>query len=195
MNARCTSPYDPSPGCPNPWSDRALIDACLAGSSQAWDELYQVCHDKLLSSIRHHLGPQKSQDLELVDEVSARVWYAMVRNDGALLDRFDPRLGARITTFFAVIAKDLLYRLYRSENRRGRREAIFLEHRADNTPPNLAQVVLDEFREGLTPAEQRFYDTVLMVGQPNPAEAGYSQANAWQLSSRIYRKLSGELAE
>jgi hypothetical protein len=186
---------DSPPSSQSPATDRALIDACLAGSSQAWDELYQICQDKLLASICRYLGPKRGQGLELADEVSARVWYAMVRNEGALLDRFDPRLGARITTFFSVIAKDMLFRLYRSESRRGRREAVFVNGRRATSSPNLSPLILEEIRDSLTPSERRFYDEVLMAGRVDASSVGYSPTNAWQLSSRIYRKVHKEFEE
>ena len=46
--------------------------------------LYAQCHEPLLLSIRIMLGPRNT-DANLVDEIAARVWYALVANDGELL--------------------------------------------------------------------------------------------------------------
>ena len=66
-----------------------LAKRCLSGEVAAWEELYAQCHEPLLVSIRIMLGPQ-SADATLVDEIAARVWYALVANDGELLSRYKP---------------------------------------------------------------------------------------------------------
>lgn len=181
---------DPAKGFPQ--SDRALIDSCLAGQPAAWDALYHTCHDSLLAAIRRQLGPHKSRNAELVDEIAARVWFVLVRNDGELLNRFDPAFGVRLTSFLAAIAKDLMSRHFRSEVRRSRREAVSLQNRPTATPPSLPPLALEEFLSTLTPAERTFYDDVLAKGEQDPSRAGYSKANAWQLTSRIHRKFRRE---
>ena len=70
-------------------ADGLLAKRCLAGEVAAWEELYAQCHEPLLISIRIMLGPQ-SADASLVDEIAARVWYALVANDGKLLSRYKP---------------------------------------------------------------------------------------------------------
>ena len=42
---------------------------------------------------------------ELVDEITARVWYALVADDGKLLERYDPSRGARLITFLRALTK------------------------------------------------------------------------------------------
>ena len=75
----------------SPATDQALIDRCLEGEVAAWEQLYHVHHGPLCTSIKAILGGPQS-DPELVDEIAAMVWYALVAKDGALLGRFE--LGA-----------------------------------------------------------------------------------------------------
>jgi DNA-directed RNA polymerase specialized sigma24 family protein len=177
----------------NAQQDRALVDACLSGDVDAWEALYYRCHDKLLVAIRRQLGPHRSRNFELADEIAARVWYAVVDNDAALLDRFDASYGCRLTTYLAAIARDVMSRHFRSEIRRHRREAVALDGRQTAAQPELPVVSLKELRETLTPAEKRFYDNVLTGSNGAVAENDYSKTNAWQLTSRIRAKLRHRL--
>ena len=97
-------PLTPSPCSPTPDSrpltpdsDRELVDRALAGQPGAWDDLYFRCHQPLLAAIRAIIA-NRTVDPNLVDELAARVWYAVVRDEGRLLDRFDPGRGCTLTT-------------------------------------------------------------------------------------------------
>ena len=81
-------------------ADAALASRCLAGDVAAWEELYAQCHEPLLVSIRVMLGPQ-SADASLVDEIAARVWYALVAKDGELLARYKPSRGCATDHLYA----------------------------------------------------------------------------------------------
>jgi hypothetical protein len=144
-------------------------------------------------AIRRQLGPHRSRNFELADEIAARVWFAVVDNDAALLDRFDPGYRCRLTTYLAAIARDVMSRHFRSEVRRHRREAVALDGRRTAAQPELPVVSLKELRETLTPAEKRFYDNVLTGSNGATAESDYSKTNAWQLTSRIRAKLRHRL--
>ncbi len=77
----------------------------------------------MLRSIEHILGSDHA-DPNLVDELAARVWYALVADDGKVLAKFDARRGARLGTFLRCLAKDVTIRHFRSEYRRRRRERV-----------------------------------------------------------------------
>jgi DNA-directed RNA polymerase specialized sigma24 family protein len=177
-----------------PFLDRALVDACLAGDPNAWDDLYHQCHDWLLTTVCRILIQQNCGNLELADEIAARVWFEVIRDDAALLDRFDPRRGFRLRTYLAGIAKGMLAHFVRSEIRRRRREAESATRRMPTRDFLSLGITLDEFRQTLTPAEQKFYSDVLLAAEMDPVAAGYSRTNAWQLSSRICRKLTDRLS-
>ena len=171
-------------------ADASLAQRCLAGEVAAWEQLYGQCHEPLLVSIRVMLGRQSS-DASLVDEIAARVWYALVANDGELLLQYDPARGARLVTFLRALAKDELARYFREEVRRRQRELSALRERPQHLGKNLGQPAntLAEFLGTLTPHERGFCNDYLLTEPSVAAEGTHSTATIWQLSHRIYRKL------
>ena len=174
-------------------ADRRLVQRCVAGEVAAWEELYTQCHLPLLATINAMLGHGKS-DPNVVDEIAARVWYALAANDGELLSRYDPQRGARLTTFFRIVAKDETSRYFRTERRRREREAVALRERkqgltADITPPAAS---LGEFLATLTPHERGFCGDYLLsapAGSGVQRQSSLSPTTIWQLTRRIHRKL------
>ena len=69
---------------------RRVTARCIAGEVAAWEEIYAQCHTPLQTFVRRRLGPTR-HDPELVDELTARVWYALVADDGKLSKRYDPQ--------------------------------------------------------------------------------------------------------
>ena len=179
-------------------ADYRLTRRCADGEVAAWEEIYAQCHDRLLSSIRAMLSGGNT-DLDLVDEIAARVWYALVENDGRLLLKYDPKRGASLMTFMRVLAKDLLRRHYRSEQRRQDRERIALNNRPAAYSDELdhASSTLDEFLATLSAADRTFYEEYLVSSQGagGSAELCYSQANVWQRTHRLYKRLLGFLGK
>jgi DNA-directed RNA polymerase specialized sigma24 family protein len=171
-------------------ADKLLAGRCLAGEVAAWEELYNQCHRPLQIAIRVMLGRQ-SADESLVDEIAARVWYALVANDGELLSRYKPWRGARLITFMRTLAHDEFVRYVRSEVRRRNRELIALGERTHNQSHDGAQQAnpLTEFLGTLTPKERVFCNDFLLAAPTGTVEESYSRANIWQLSHRIRRKL------
>src|SRR5262245_37060395 len=137
--------------------ERELIDRCLAGDPSAWSGLYDHCHDGIVRSIRVFLG-QGAKDASLVDEIAARVWYALVRNDFERLSRFDSNRGCRLITFLAALARAETRLLLRSERRRKNRErkASRPETSASKSSVSLDTPLQQEFLSTLTPAERTF---------------------------------------
>ena len=170
--------------------DRELVDSCLTGEARAWTLLYQHCQENLIRAIRLLIG-RSSADLDLVDEIAARVWYALVRNDGELLARFDPSRGCRLTTFLAILARGEARQYFRAERRRRAREEAACQnapaHHSDDIP--LFVDTEDGFVKTLTPAECDYYKSNL-IGCAVDAEAmPYTPGNSWQLRHRVRNKL------
>ncbi|HZZ78694.1 MAG TPA: hypothetical protein VFE62_09255, partial [Gemmataceae bacterium] len=94
-------------------ADRALVDCCLAGNRSAWTRLYDQCHSSLLLSIRILLGVNAIHQ-DLVDEIGAKVWFAVIDRNGQLLGRFDGERGCRLSTFLAGLAKNEISRHFRA---------------------------------------------------------------------------------
>jgi len=99
-----------------PDADQALIDRCLDGEEKAWEQLYLQFHSRLVEAIKFLLGTE-GQKVHLVDEIAARVWYALLRDDAKLLARFDVARNCRLDAFLMGIARMEILRYFRSERR------------------------------------------------------------------------------
>jgi DNA-directed RNA polymerase specialized sigma24 family protein len=170
-------------------ADRRLVDDCLTQGGEAWSRLYAACHDSLMAAIRSFLRGM-SADVDLIDEIAARVWYALVKNDYELLARFDVTRGCRLTTFLSMLAKSETRQYFRSERRRKHREATASRPEADYSgEAGSTGLYQEEFVTCLSPSERTFYENVLLSDPLALSERTYSQENAWQLRHRVRKKL------
>lgn len=174
-------------------ADAELAGRCVKGEVAAWEELYAQCHAPLLAAIRKMLGSQGG-DLSLVDEMAARVWYALVEDDGQLLTRYNPKRGARLITFLRSLAKDHIVRHVRSEQRRRSRELKAARKRSPARQSMVAEndAALSEFLVSLTPAERSFTDSYLLAPPVQNAEgecSPHSTTSIWRLTANIRQKL------
>jgi hypothetical protein len=170
--------------------DRALVEDCLAQKPTAWTRIYQACHQPLLTAIRLFLE-EAAADRNLVDEIAARVWYAVVRNEGELLSRFDITRGCRLTTFLSVLAKSEARQYFRAESRRRLRERAASRPEVEAHPRCLSMPFASEedFLRTLTSSERDYYKTVLISSSPEQTGQEYSIQNGWQLRHRVKKKL------
>ena len=193
-NGKTASPVSSNPTKPLSLAaqDRLLVERCLAGEISAWSEIYRQFHERLLSSIRNLLGRQ-GQDTNLVEEIAARVWYALVKNDHELLGKFDARRGCRLSTFLFVLAKNETRVLFRSERRRKSREQLASRSELEGgLGGELGKTLSDEeFLVTLSPAEKTFYLDVLVArpAERELAQQAYSSEYLWQLRHRVRKKL------
>jgi hypothetical protein len=148
--------------------------------------MYARFQGTLLASIRAFLG-RSGQDFHLIDEISARVWYALIRNDFELLAKFDEARNCRFSTFLSVLAKTETRLLLRSERRRKLRELVASRPEVESPEDNV--LMDDEFVATLSPAEQVFFNEVLLSKYAPETEAQYTLENLWQLRHRVRRKL------
>jgi hypothetical protein len=171
-------------------TDRRLAKRCLAGEVAAWEEMYGHFHEPLCRAIRGMLGVGGS-DLSRVDEIAARVWYALVRDDGALLDRFDPARHTRLGGFLRGLARIEIMQYYRSEFRRRAQETACCVGRTSgetSTSDWQMSAMIDDFATTLTPGEQEFLEEHLL-GQSDEDQKRWSDATVWQRCHRIREKL------
>jgi RNA polymerase sigma factor (sigma-70 family) len=173
---------------PAEW-DRRLVDRCLAANPDAWTELYQRYHRGLTAAV-DLMFASCQLDADVIEEIVARVWYAVVANGAELLDRFDPARNCRLSTYLATIARNEARGMFRSERRRRSRENIASR---PNWEPECAaelytQAEIEEFLSTLSPREREFCAEVLLLGDEE-SEGRFSQSNAWKLRSRIRGKL------
>jgi hypothetical protein len=179
-------------------ADRLLVDRCLAGEPAAWEELYGHYHALLCDLIGSLLGQGYNNDPNVIDEIAARVWYELVKDDGRLLGRFDPCRDVRLGAFLRGLARIEIMRYRRGEHRRCEGEAkVRANHRRD-TPLSEYQVdaLLSEFAATLTPNEQLFlrdYALLPSAGGEDEDEdtdsTEPSDSSVWQRCHRIRMKL------
>lgn len=174
--------------------DSRLVERCLGSEPAAWSELYQRFHQQVQQAIRSVLGSM-SRDASLVDEIGARVWYALVRNECQLLRRFDVSKGCQLSTFLGIIAKHEAKQLLRSESRRRNREHVASRPDVclDQSGRELNTSAEEEFLEILTPSEKKFYNDFLVSDPSAVPTQEYSQTNVWQLTHRVKAKLTAYL--
>jgi len=173
-------------------ADRQLVDQCLCGDPAAWQQLYRQHHSRLTVAIAKLL-PDQQNDINVVDEIAARVWYALVRNRAELLSRFDPARGRRLADFLGGIARMVARHYLRSERRRRRYEragARKLTCRKTVSDSELA-ATFDEFNGALTASEQHFIKDVLLSAACSQLSEGQrcSGSNLWQRRHRLRAKL------
>jgi hypothetical protein len=172
--------------------DLVLARRCVAGEVKAWEEIHSQCNDSLVRIVRLLLRHQSS-DENLADEITARVWYALVANDGELLTRYDPGRGARLITFMRAIARDEVRRHFRSERRRRVREDKACRDRLPHysTEEDQVDVTLGEFLETLSPSEREFCGDYLLESPDDDdrdPDREMSRANFWQKTHRVYAR-------
>lgn len=174
-------------------ADLVLVNRCRAGDGQAWAEIHTKCHGHLVRQIQYTLG-DRARDANLVEEIAARVWYALIADEGTLLGRYQPMKGSGLEKYLAAIARFEVLRHQRGEFRRRRREreTQALRQTAHNER-DFADMELDvvDFLPNLTPREREFFDLVLLGGDGHGEgeTMGVSAPNAWQLRHRIRKKL------
>jgi DNA-directed RNA polymerase specialized sigma24 family protein len=170
--------------------DRELVERCMAGEPTAWSQMYERFHASLMTSIRAFLG-RAGHDFHTIEEIAARVWYALIRNDFELLSRFNPARNCRLSTFLSMLAKSEARLLLRSEKRRKTREHAASKTEHDGQKPRQTQEAISEqeFLDTLTPAERTFYADVLVPGNDAAGQTQYTQQNLWQLRHRVRKKL------
>ena len=174
--------------------DRALVDRCLAGDENAWELLYHHCHPALIKGVRYLLG-NDNRDVNLVEEIAARVWYLLLKNDGELLGRFDPTRDCRLPAYLVGFARNEILQYHRAERRRRSHEAtggrLLLAGQRSSDLPVLAMI--DEFAMTLNTREQEFLEEHLLSPPPEASgeseDSGLSKANIWQRRHRLRFKL------
>jgi len=176
-----------------PDADQDLIDRCLDGDEKGWEELYQEFHPRLVEAIKFLLGTE-AQKIHLVDEIAARVWYSLLRDDARLLARFDVTRNCRLDAFLMGIARMEILRYFRSERRRQAHEAVGGRRLIDRQPISDSQMaaMIDEFVSTLTEGEKDFMEKFLvsLPSEEDPEAFEITDSNIWQRRHRIRSKVN-----
>jgi len=184
----------PSPPDGKAQDDRRLVDRCLLGEEKAWEQLYHRCHPGLIKAVRYLLGTTEIRDPNLVEEIAARVWYLLLRDDARLLARFDPQRDCRLQAFIVGFARNEILQYVRSERRRRSHEAtggrILLAGQRTSQLP--VSTLLDEFTATLNQREQEFLEQYLLTDpelEGTPPSEDLTPTNIWQRRHRLRFKL------
>jgi hypothetical protein len=173
-------------------ADAILVERCIQGEVAAWESLYHKCHAPLCTSIRIRLG-RLGSDAQLVDELAARVWYLLVAKDGEQLTKYRMHRKS-ILTFIRLLARRVITDYFRTERRRMKNEfSSLIEKKRSEivTHAETLPLLWTEFLALLTPRERQFCFEYLQVSPDDrriEIDDGYSPANIWQLTRRIYKK-------
>jgi DNA-directed RNA polymerase specialized sigma24 family protein len=174
--------------------DRLLVERCLAGDDDAWEQVYRQCHPRLLGFIDGMLR-RRGAPADLRDDLAARVWHLVLADDGARLARFRADRGCRLSTFLSAIASKEILRHLRSEVRQRHRDGQSVRPAAepDQASPWSVWAQLREFMGTLSPRERAYCEDCLLAEPSSDAAAQFSDTNAWQLRHRVRRKLQNYL--
>jgi DNA-directed RNA polymerase specialized sigma24 family protein len=179
--------------------DGQIVDRCLAGDKQAWEGLYRECHPRLRKAIQLLLGAEAA-DVHIIDEIAARVWYALLRDDGRLLGTYDADRESTLDSFLMGLARIEILRYTRAERRRHQHEMLSGRRRLEEQRVSEWQLatMMDEFVSTLTPGQREFMDRFLTApaeDEPDPALKELSGICVRVRRHRIRRKLNDFLED
>ena len=174
--------------------DALLVRRCLEGADDAWRQMYDRCQLPLQRAIGSLLGEDRS-DLATIDEIAARVWYALVRDEFRLLASYDLEREVRLSSYLAGLARIEVLRFFRSERRRRTHESrggrrLLRMRRA----PVHFDSVMREFAATLTEAEKELLESHLTP----PGDDQFQSDHASLSRSAIYQRrhrIRGKLRE
>jgi DNA-directed RNA polymerase specialized sigma24 family protein len=171
-------------------TDRHLVDACLTGYVDAWQQLYARYRDSVAISVRRALG-ERGRDPTLVEELSQRVWCSLWVRGHRRLRAFDPSRGP-LGAYLAALARDEILVLHRQQRRRARRREVAWTHAFEEQLGNAGgsvTLLMHEFQGQLTKREQWFLRIVLLRLPGEDASAPLSRSTFYRLKQSIRRKL------
>jgi DNA-directed RNA polymerase specialized sigma24 family protein len=170
-----------------------MLQRCLQGDERAWERLYRKCHPRLRKAIELLLGPDAA-DVHVIEEIAARVWYAVLKDDCRLLETFDPERDSGLDSFLMGLARIEILRYTRSERRRHSHEMSGGRRRLEERRVSDWQLanMMEEFASTLTPIERAFMERFLTgptENEPDPEPDELPPTTVWTRRYRIRRKL------
>jgi DNA-directed RNA polymerase specialized sigma24 family protein len=170
-------------------SDWDLIEWCKKRDDDAWKELVERHEHSVRLSLQEKLG-EKAKDIQLVEDLTQEVFVALIKEQCKRLGLYDPE-RACFDTFLKAVATQIIRRWRGREGIRTEHEVPLEGHEPcePGGDAGLVQAELAEFRESLTPQENRCLEENLM-GEPkqHAEEPPLSGANARQLKHRLEQK-------
>ncbi len=171
-----------------------LLGRCVAGDQVAWEELFAAHTPYLANLVRFFLGRHKHDD-NVVEELVARVWHAVVDHDARVLRRYDPDLSSSVGRYFAGVACRVVRSHLRVEHlRRTRTVPCGCRAGVECWDSGLeVGLLLNEFAAMLNAKEAAFLEEYLLAPPPlvkiNGDNGQLSAANVRQRRRRLRVKL------
>jgi DNA-directed RNA polymerase specialized sigma24 family protein len=162
-----------------------LVQRVLTGDQHAWYLLFHDQQPRLIARVRQLLGPMHRHE-DLAEEVAARVWCAVLADDGHLLRVYDPKCG-RLGTYLGRRAYFEMISLLRTSANRSRHESGYRRRRTEAVE-QLAlpeTLVWQEILPRLTDTERHFFHEYLLCRSSSPLPP----LNIGQLRHDIRRKI------
>lgn len=174
------------------------MQQCLADDERAWEKLYRRYYPRLKKAIELLLGVDAAE-FHLIEEIAARVWYAVLKDGRRLLAAYDPDRDTALDSFFMGLARIEILQYMRSERRRHMHEIAGGRIKLEEQRVSDWQmgVMMNEFAATLTPGEKKFMDGSMIgpvEGQDNE-ESSLPPTTVWTRRHRIRRKLRSFLED
>ncbi len=151
----------------------------MPGREAAWREFFRVRTPELVRCVRHLLGAE-GHNPETVEEVVARVWHALLRDDKRILRRYDAARHTGLGRHLAGVSRFVVRRYLRAEQPRRSYESVGGKRtRVEFTPAGLETgTLLNEFTMTLSAGEVQFLDDYLLsLPDGNGTGANHSAGN------------------
>src|SRR5947209_1618306 len=97
------------------FAERKIVERCLAGDGDARQELFEQYDHGLRCSIGRRMRRGSTEDV--VAEIAARVWFALVRRNYCDLRRYDWQRSS-LANYLGQLARRQLQELRRAQMRR-----------------------------------------------------------------------------
>jgi DNA-directed RNA polymerase specialized sigma24 family protein len=171
---------------------RVLVDRCLAGDGQAWNDLVRRFQPGLMSTVQRLLG-KKARDAILVGDLVQEVWVLLWKNSCRLLRKFDGDKGD-LPAYLASLARQKVHHYFLTLNRKKNLHQLSLSHRQFDDleiwEAPLDQLLRD-FCPCLTPNERELVFEMALGNQ----QSAFSQDYASKLERSVLKKWKLSLAE
>jgi DNA-directed RNA polymerase specialized sigma24 family protein len=181
-------------------ADRDLRQRCLGNDPAAWQELFRRQQTRL-GGIIARLLQGRVVDENVVDEIRAKVWHALIEHEYGQLRVYEPD-RASLDTYFGLLAYRQVVLWVRSNRCRHAHEATLPpEEPVDpRAVDGLTEAYLRECLEILgpdllSPKERKVFDEFLMRVPDGRTRCTLSDANVWKLTQRVRAKLLALLAD
>jgi hypothetical protein len=168
--------------------DQQIVKRCLLGDERAWERLYCKYHPCLRKAIDVLLCPDGS-DVHTAEEIAARVWYTLLRDNCRLLETYDANRDSTLDNFLIGLARIEILRYTRAERRRHSYEMLGGRRRLEEQRVSDCQVttMIDEFASTLTPGQREFMERFLTGRAENEPESGLNELSGTSIRSRRHR--------